>query len=86
MLDSDKRIKLVKQYDDQYTILAESDKTWRFRELVELSLAVSGDQIIGRVGDTLLKYELQGADLSGAIAMIVDEGHCAFGDIIVRPS
>jgi hypothetical protein len=86
VLDTDKRIRLIRQNDDELVVLAESQNTWYLRQEVNMSLSVYENQVAGRVGDTVLTYESDEINLSGAIALLVEQGHVAFGDVCVRPA
>jgi ADP-ribosylglycohydrolase len=84
MLDADKRVRLVRQNDAAHDVLAESAVMWQFEETVNLSLRIDGNQVIAMCNDTELIAPKQHGSLSGAVGLLVDEGHAEFGDVRVH--
>ncbi|HUV39826.1 MAG TPA: ADP-ribosylglycohydrolase family protein, partial [Planctomycetota bacterium] len=79
---------LVKTYDDDVTVLTETDLDWDFGETHELSLDVAGDRLRGCVdGNVMLDVRDTDERLTcGAAALIVEEGQLACDAARVSPA
>ena len=85
MLDTDKRIRLVRQHDDVQTILAGSEFEWAWEQKLSLSLTVTDSKITATVDGEVLRADGDGLPLNGAVGFLVEQGHAEWGAVTVRP-
>ena len=86
LLDQDRKVRLVEQYDGDRRILAEIDAEWRVGERYDLSLTVAGNRVSARFGTAVAEAALPPGRARGAVGMLVNYGHAGFCPIEVRPA
>jgi ADP-ribosylglycohydrolase len=86
LLKDESCVQLVKALDGE-TMLAEAPFVWRFGRTYTLSLQVRGNQIIATVdGQTVLEYRDDHRPLmSGAVALVCEEGRFGCESVVVQP-
>ncbi|MEM7334583.1 MAG: ADP-ribosylglycohydrolase family protein [Chloroflexota bacterium] len=87
LLGPNGKVQLVKALDGTH-ILAEKEINWRLRSSYSLKLRVSGNRIQGWVNDALM-FDLEDKQrplISGAIALICEEGRMATEAVTVTPN
>ena len=86
LLDSDKRIRLVRRQDDAVTVLAESGSVWAFGQKLSLSLTVTDDEVRAAVNGAAFSVPSDGLPLNGAVGFLVEQGHAEWGEVAVTPA
>jgi len=86
-LTADNKVRLVRFYEGQQTVLAEAPCAWQFWETYPLSLEVKGSRLRGWVGNQLaLEAEDTSTPLEeGAIGLFVEEGHLMTNAVSITP-
>ena len=85
LLDSDKRVRLVRRHDDAVFVLAESGITWAYEQRLSLSLSVTSTSIAATVDGQALSASSDGLPLWGAAGFLVEQGHAEWGPVTVTP-
>ena len=88
LLLSPGKLRLVKVRDDEQTVLAERDFDWHLTQTRRLALEARGATLAAAVDDQpIFTVDDPEPVLSeGAIALVVEEGRCAFGPVRIAPS
>ncbi|RIK43220.1 MAG: hypothetical protein DCC55_06325 [Chloroflexi bacterium] len=86
LLCDDHYVRLVKALDGDH-VLAEAPFDWQLGQGYDLSLAVAGSTLTAQIdGKTILQVEDHTRPLlSGAVALVCEEGRAATDAVIVRP-
>ncbi|MBC8135866.1 MAG: hypothetical protein H8F28_08285, partial [Fibrella sp.] len=86
VLDSDHRVRLIAQYDDARTTLAEFDATWGWEVPKHLRLSIGGGNITAAVDDEVRHIVADDLPQRGAIGLLVEAGHAEFSEVQLRPN
>lgn len=82
-----RELQLVRQYDDQTTILAKAPCEWQLNEVHELRIEVAGQEACGYAdgqSTPLLEGRFEGLS-AGGIALLSDTGTTSFAEVAVTP-
>jgi len=86
LLDSDKRVRLVRRQDDAVSVLAESQSLWALDQPLSLSLTVTDTEIRVTVNGSAFSAPSDGLPLNGAVGFLVEQGHAEWGTVTVTPA
>ena len=84
VLSRGNKIQLVEALHDD-TVLAEAEFDWSFGETYEMSLQVSGNQLVGSVNGTKVLEATSDTFADGAIGLLIEEGRTATNAVRIQP-